>query len=56
MDQKDLPLCAIHFGTAETEAQARQTAGMMMACPYTSMYVSHGCNVIGVLVVPESKR
>lgn len=56
MPKPDLPLCAIHIGTAETEAQARATAGVMRACPYTVMYVPKGFNVIGVLVLPESKR
>jgi hypothetical protein len=56
MTQKDIPLCAIHFGRAETETQARETAGMMKNCPYTVMYISMGIDVVGVLVLPESKK
>jgi hypothetical protein len=56
MTQKDVPLCVIHFGRAETEAQARETADMMKNCPYTVMYVSIGMDVLGVLVLPESKK
>jgi hypothetical protein len=56
MVKTDLLLCAIHIGTAESEAHARETASMMNACPYTVMYVSKGFNVVGVLVLPESKR
>jgi hypothetical protein len=56
MTQKDVPLCVIHFGRAETKPQARETADMMKNCPYTVMYVSIGMDVLGVLVLPESKK
>jgi hypothetical protein len=56
MNPEDRPLCAIHFGTAESEAQACETANMMKTCSYTVMYVPSGINVVGVLVLPESKR
>jgi hypothetical protein len=56
MTQKDVPLCAIHFGRAVNETQARATAGMMKTCPYSVLYVSNDVKVFGALVLPESKK
>jgi hypothetical protein len=35
---------------------AREKADMMKNYPYTVMYVSMGIDVLGVLVLPESKN
>jgi hypothetical protein len=56
MTDKELPLCAIHIGAAESETRARETAAFMRVCPYTVLYVSKGLNVFGIMVLPESKR
>jgi hypothetical protein len=52
----DPPICAIHIGAAETAVKAQEIAELFQGCPYTVSYVSHGIQVVGVLVLPASKK
>ncbi len=56
MHHQDTPLCAILVGSAPTEQEAAAMAAQMQNCPYVAVYTTSGCGVMGMFVLPESKR
>lgn len=53
---ENAPVSAVIIGRAESSEAAGETAANYRSCPYSAYYGSEGTTVVGILVLPKSKR
>ena len=56
MGKQDKPICALLIGNAATAQKADKIATAFSDCPYATLYTSSDRLVLGVYIMPESKR